>query len=109
MGQAAVPTTTDLLKSQLYLLEPLEPMKLPESKHLLGLPEPMKVEELQVTTVPIEMAEDNNGSSEEEELNPLLGTLLGFESEEIPQVRLQLVAQQLMEAESNETQAPFPH
>ncbi len=69
----------------------------------------MKVEEIQAATAPQKMAEDDTETSEEEELTPLFGTLPGFESEEILQVKLQLAAEQLLEAESNEPQATLPH
>ncbi len=84
-------------------------MKLPESKYTLDLPEPIKVEETQVTTAPFEIAEGKTETSEEEELTPLLGTLQGLESEEIPQVNLQLAAGQLLKAEYNEPQALLSH
>ncbi len=77
---------------QPYLLEPLEPMKLPESKCSLDFPEPMKLEETQATTAAQEMAEENTETSEEEEMTPIMGTLQGLQSEEIPQYNLQLAA-----------------
>ncbi len=86
------------LNPQPYLLEQLEPLKLPESKYKLDFPEPMKVEETRATTATQEMAEDNTETSEEEELAPLLGTLQGLKSEEIPQDDLQLAAEQLLDA-----------
>ncbi len=41
----------------------------------------MEVEETQATTAAQEMAEDNIGTSEEDEPTPFFGTLEGLESE----------------------------
>ena len=52
MGQSAVPTIIEPSNPQPYLLEPLMPIEIPESKYLLDLHEPMKVEETQATSAP---------------------------------------------------------
>ena len=91
MGQAAVPTTIEPLNLKPCLLEPLEPIEIPELKYLLDLHKLIKVEGTQATNAPQEMAEDNTETSEEEEPTPLFVTLQGLESEQIPQVDLQLV------------------
>ena len=70
MGQATVPTATEPMNPQSYLLKLLVPMELPEDSYPLEPLEPMKVEETKVTIAPKEMAEDSHEPTEENESTP---------------------------------------
>ncbi len=102
MGQATVPSAIEPMSSQPYFLKPLVPMELSEAKYLPQPHEPMKGDESKVIIGIREMAEKITLVTNEEEPTPFLGTLEGIDTEKIPRIDLQLVAEQLLNAESTE-------
>ncbi len=88
MSQAKVPTIIEPMNRQPIRLKPVVPMELPEARYPQEPFEPIKVEETKVTIASEGMPEETTEATNEEESIPLLGTLEGIGSEEIPQVDL---------------------
>ncbi len=68
-----------------------------------------KSKKIQATTAPQEMAAENTETSEEDEWILLFGTLEALQSEESPQVDLQVAAEQVLNAEATEPVIISPH